>query len=125
MKWQFRITTKQIVRRMASAHRVCAQPGLGLEALEDRCLPATGVQEFLLPQPPPFHGAFPVSLTYGPDGNIWFADAGAQAVGKITPIGVVTEYSALIATENLPGTARTITTGPDGNLWFTEYRSNF
>ena len=60
------------------------------------------------------------SLTAGPDGNLWFTeytpDPEAGMIGRITPTGTVTKFSAGI-TGNHP---RDITAGPDGNLWFTE-----
>lgn len=40
---------------------------------------------------------------------------------RITPAGVVTEFSAGISAENVPGG---ITAGADGNLWFTEQVGN-
>jgi streptogramin lyase len=65
-------------------------------------------------------GAGPSSITAGPDGNLWFTEcpilAGltAPGIGRITPAGVVTEFSAG------GGCTYSITAGPDGNLWFTE-----
>jgi streptogramin lyase len=54
------------------------------------------------------------SITAGPDGNLWFTEVNSK-VGRITPAGVVTEFSS--------GFSRflrsSITAGPDGNLWFT------
>ncbi len=47
--------------------------------------------------------------TLGPDGNIWFTEAGGK-IGKVTPAGVVTEYT-------VGGAPVGIATGPDGNLW--------
>ncbi len=38
-------------------------------------------------------------------------------IGRITPSGIVTEFSAGISTNAAPFG---ITAGPDGNLWFTE-----
>ncbi|HEY1834014.1 MAG TPA: hypothetical protein VGG08_06215 [Solirubrobacteraceae bacterium] len=53
------------------------------------------------------------AITTGPDKNMWFADREGQKVGKITPTGVVTEYT-------VPGKMSpwSISVGPDGNLWF-------
>jgi streptogramin lyase len=56
----------------------------------------------------------PLSITLGPDGNLWFT--GENAIVRMTPAGVQTEFSfggILLG----PGG---ITSGPDGNLWFTE-----
>jgi streptogramin lyase len=51
-------------------------------------------------------------LVRGPDGNVWFPD-GSGAIAKITPQGVVTEYS-------IPNGAPVgdVAVGADGNVWF-------
>jgi streptogramin lyase len=59
----------------------------------------------------------PVGITNGPDGNLWFTEFAGNQIGKITPAGVVTEYTAA-------GTPTGIVSGPDGNLWATEYNGN-
>ena len=66
---------------------------------------------------PKVDGEFPLTnmpnhLTQGPDGNIWVAEGN---IAKITPAGVVTEFSP----GDISG-ASGITTGPDGNLWVTQ-----
>jgi streptogramin lyase len=63
-------------------------------------------------------GTPPISLTLGPDGNVWFT--AYDTIGKVTPAGVMTKYRILI----LNGYPFDITAGPDGNLWFTEYDGN-
>ena len=61
-------------------------------------------------------GRSPAGITAGPDGNVWFAEsAGSGGIGRITPAGTITEFTAGIS-----GPADGITLGPDGNLWFTE-----
>ena len=59
----------------------------------------------------------PTGITLGPDGNLWFTLRGGDgAIGRITPQGVITEYTAGLT----PGGAPTdIVEGRDGNLWFT------
>jgi streptogramin lyase len=75
-------------------------------------------------------GALIGGLAAGPDGNIWFTEyyfgyptpgATVNRVGKITPSGVVTEYSAGIT---LNSEVIQIAAGPDGNMWFTELSVN-
>jgi hypothetical protein len=51
-------------------------------------------------------------ITAGPDGNLWFTESSTGNVGRITPNGVVTEFTA--------HSGEGITAGPDGNLWFTD-----
>ncbi len=64
--------------------------------------------------------AAPLGITTGSDGNLWFAENGANRVARITPSGVVTEFGAGIAGMDI----LFITAGPDGNLWFTETTSD-
>jgi streptogramin lyase len=74
----------------------------------------------------------PLGITSGPDGNVWFTDqactqgsipktlgATACAIGRITPAGEITEFTAGLAPSAVPSA---ITAGPDGNLWFTDRR---
>jgi streptogramin lyase len=69
----------------------------------------------------------PRGITKGPDGNMWFTEHGADRIGRITPDGTITEFSAGITPPSGPAAAdfrdaapHSIVTGPDGNLWFTE-----
>ena len=55
-------------------------------------------------------------ITTGPDGNLWFTEEVAGKIGRITPHGVVTEFSLGITPDREPWNTK----GPDGNLWFTE-----
>ena len=54
-------------------------------------------------------------IALGSDGNIWFVDVSRSQVGRITPDGKITQFSAPSPT----GGSRTISAGPDGNVWFT------
>ena len=62
-------------------------------------------------------GAWPMGITAGPDGNLWFTEYHGNRIGRITPAGAVTEFSAGLHANAVP---EQIATGPDGNLWFTE-----
>src|SRR5262249_37160994 len=96
-------------RRFPSCRR--SQDGrLSIEQLEDRRLMAS-FTEFPIPTP----DSEPEGIALGPDGNIWFVETGAQKIGRITPQGQLTEFSAGITQIPLE-----IVAGPDGNLWFTE-----
>src|SRR5918997_347361 len=60
--------------------------------------------------------SYPVDITSGPDGNLWFVSQSPEFVGRITPDGTITHFTAGIT----PGSdLGSITKGPDGALWFT------
>jgi streptogramin lyase len=65
-------------------------------------------------------GSYPWGITAGPDGNLWFAGY-FDRIGRITPSGVVTEFSIGITADS---GLTWITAGPDGNLWFNEATGN-
>ena len=56
----------------------------------------------------------PAGIAAGPDGNLWFTNFDSASIGRITPGGLVTNYTGtgIIGPEG-------IAAGPDGNLWFT------
>lgn len=56
------------------------------------------------------------SIAADRDGNLWFTETFANAIGRITPPGEITEF-ALPAPHSYP---REIALGPEGNLWFVE-----
>lgn len=58
--------------------------------------------------------ALPMGITRGPDGAIWFTDAGNSVIGRIDKDGNYTMQSDVGA---VPSNG--IVTGPDQNLWFT------
>ncbi|MFN8185364.1 MAG: fibronectin type III domain-containing protein [Candidatus Nanopelagicales bacterium] len=94
--------------------------GLGVYAPPAMADPPGTIQEFSINDsavPPPD----PDGIALGPDGNIWFTEKNANRIGKMTPAGVVTEYTANLS----PGAEPfIIAAGPDGNLWFTETKGN-
>jgi streptogramin lyase len=69
----------------------------------------------------PTSNCTPYGITRGPDGNLWFAELNGNQIGRITPAGVVTEFSTGITPFSNP---YGITAGPDGNLWFTEFNGS-
>ena len=63
-------------------------------------------------------GSQPAMITAGPDGNLWFTESGGEgAIGRITPTGTITNFTAGLTPNSKPFG---ITAGPEGNLWFTE-----
>jgi streptogramin lyase len=91
-----------------------------MHELESRLVPST-FNEFPLPDlPRPHHGLDRILLdgiTAGPDGNVWFTDTNASAIGTITPSGRFTEF---VQDHTYPNVyfVQGIVTGADGNLWF-------
>lgn len=73
---------------------------------------ALTITEYLTPT----SNSSPSGITTGPDGALWFTEATANQIGRITVGGVITEYPIPSPAAQPYG----ITTGPDGALWFTE-----
>lgn len=71
------------------------------------------ITHFALP-----YGTVPEGIATGADGNLWFAENGADRIGRITPGGEVSEFT-LPTPEARP---MQVTAGPDGNVWFAESR---
>jgi virginiamycin B lyase len=68
---------------------------------------ATGrFTEFRTPTP----NSFPGDITTGSDGNMWFTEQAVDKFGRITPQGVITEFTGV-------SSPTSIAAGPDGNLW--------
>src|SRR5262249_12260291 len=70
-----------------------ARVRLALEALDERIM--LSVTEFPIMND---MNSRPEGITRGPDGNLWFIETLADRIGRITPAGVVTEFSAGITT---------------------------
>ncbi len=91
-------------------NRISHTTGL-LFAAAALCTAQVTFTEYALPS-----GGAPYVITAGPDGNTWFTEPSGNRIGKITPAGLITEFT-IPTLGSLPiGIAR----GPDGNLWFTE-----
>jgi streptogramin lyase len=61
-------------------------------------------------------------LAAGPDGNLWFTDVNAPAIGVFSPsTHKFQEFSTGQPTASHP---QAIAAGPDGNLWFTDDGDN-
>ena len=61
----------------------------------------------------------PFAIAPGPDHNLWFTEHAANRVGRITPLGTVTEF---VLPD--PGAPAGIAAGPDGNIYFAENSGN-
>ena len=62
--------------------------------------------------PTPTLNSFPGDITTGSDGNMWFTEQAVDKFGRITPDGVITEFTGVSAPSS-------IAAGPDGNLWIS------
>ena len=67
-------------------------------------------------KPIPTPNSGPDGIVTGPDGNLWFSEAEAGNIGRLTPTGTFVEFAIPTAGSTPQGIAR----GPDGNLWFAE-----
>lgn len=85
------------------------------------CQPVTSRPELptLIEHKIPTHAAHANGITVGSDGAIWFAESGANQIGRITVDGEVTEYPipSEDAVEDRQGF---VGLGPDGAIWFNE-----
>ena len=76
--------------------------------------PPGDVEYFLLPEEDP--QPFPVGITVGPDGALWFTTWATHDIVRMDTIGWLTYYDLPTIS---PGPAG-ITVGADHNIWFTE-----
>jgi virginiamycin B lyase len=60
--------------------------------------------------PTPTPNSFPGDITTGCDGNMWFTEQAVDKFARITPDGLITEFTGVSAPTS-------IAAGPDGNLW--------
>ncbi len=67
----------------------------------------------------PTADSWPLGLTLGPDGALWFTERSADQVGRMTLTGHFTEWALT------PGAfPNRIVVGPDHQLWFTELNTS-
>jgi virginiamycin B lyase len=82
---------------------------------------AVTISEFQIPSA----NSYPMGITAGPDGALWFAEngcgfGGCSKIGRITTDGTITEFAAFPSQTG----PINITPGPDGALWFTDFYNN-
>jgi streptogramin lyase len=53
----------------------------------------------------------PGSIALGPEGDMWFTEPDVSKIGRITPAGEISQFTA-------PSVGGPIVLGPDGNMWF-------
>jgi streptogramin lyase len=75
------------------------------------------IGEFVVPgNPSAGLSSSPQFIVTGPDGALWFPDAGTNTIGRITVGGTVTNQFPIPTPFSA---ARGIAVGPDGALWFS------
>lgn len=62
----------------------------------------------------------PAGIINGPDGALWFTEAAANKIGRVTTTGSFTEFGGL----SLGATPSLLAVGPDRNVWFAELGSS-
>ena len=80
------------------------------------------ITEYAISQPhEPRVRAFPIWISNGPDGALWFTERGWGILGRITTDGSITypQYSLKVKGDGPSWHPQVVTTGPDGNLWAT------
>ena len=86
-----------------------------------RQLPSGTFAEYLITSAhEPRVKSFPVGITNGPDGALWFAERGWGKLGRITTDGIITNQFSLRVKGYGPSFhPQNVVTGPDGALWAT------
>jgi virginiamycin B lyase len=103
----------------SSGSAVGLPAGLTQHSLKTLAKPPSGtITEYLIPRRRPGGPkTFPVGITLGPDGTMWFTERGPGRLGHIRTNGQFFGNG-----HRLTGLARhpqIVATGPDGNLWAT------
>ena len=126
--------TERKIRGPARSRKLKASLLLGIEnsdtrRLEPRTMPALSVTSFSIPLVAIVQ---PLSITTGPDGNLWFTENGAGAIGRMTAAGTLATFTlpqvaappgSPPGITSVPAQPVGITAGPDGALWFTTENS--
>ena len=90
--------------------------GVTQSSLKSLLKPATGtITEYSIPRREHrFPKTFPIGISPGPDGTMWFAERGLGRLGRITTDGTFLSPCKLRGQARFP---QNVTMGPDGNLW--------
>lgn len=93
-----------------------------------RITPTGALREFNVPSSlPPPNGVSAWSglsdIVSGPDGNLWFTEWRTGRIGRITPLGSISEFR-LPTVGGILSRPQALAVGPDGNLWCTLVAQN-
>ena len=99
---------------MSRSSTTSKHPRVGLWVVAGLFWCAAGLAQVVTTFPITDRYSMPIDIVAGPDGAMWFSDAGENQVGRIDATGAVTGLGASYFTGG------GITSGPDGNLWFVE-----
>lgn len=64
----------------------------------------------------------PVNIVWAPDGNLWFRGVNSAVIGRVTPGGMIHEFTIYGLTQGANTNVTALLnspTSPDGNLWFS------
>lgn len=90
-------------------------PAPPVAVLNARMIAIRSMRVYRLPE----QGAEPFDIAAGADGSMWFTEFAADRIGRISPAGVITQFSVPTAGAG----PYQITAGPHGAMWFTEYNT--
>jgi virginiamycin B lyase len=79
--------------------------------------PPAGAQVGTVTEIPLGSGSDPYGIAAGGDGDLWFTTLSAGYIGRVTPAGTPTQFSAGISAGS---PLRGIVAGPDSNLWYVD-----
>ena len=96
---------------MARLARSAFALALALTCSTSAAAAAPTIKEFKIPS----KDLAPSGIVTGADGNLWFATAAQQGVGRSTPTGTISAFKT-----GFSGPSQEVAAGADGNLWFTE-----
>ena len=115
-------------RRNKPARQFCVEDSVS-HWLEPRALLALTVTSYAIPL---VQVVQPAGIALGSDGNLWFTESAAGAIGRMMVGGAISQYplpdvpppaGSPAGTASTPIQPEAITAGPDGALWFTTTNS--
>lgn len=97
-------------------------PGLsqGSSIKAPRTAASGEISEYTIPGNEPRFAAFPIGISNGPDGKLWFAERGWGKLGNIaTTDGAILQFNLKVKNDDGSRFPQNVVVGSDGNLWAT------